>query len=48
VDNVAVYQVQSQNVSTSQSLSLGTHNIVLVSYNSQGQAFTGSRSITVH
>ena len=48
VDNVAVYQVQSQNVSTSLSLSLCTHNIVLVSYNSQGQAFTASRSITVH
>ena len=48
VDNVAVYQVASQQVNTSLTLSVGAHRIVLVSYNSHGQAFNATRTITVH
>lgn len=47
LDNVSVYQVDSQSVSTPIQASIGTHNLVLVSYNNKGQAFTASRTFTI-
>ncbi len=47
LDNTSVYQVASQTVSTSITAAAGSHNLVLVSYNSAGQAFTKSVTFTV-
>ncbi len=47
LDNNSVYQVASQTVSTSITAAVGTHNLVLVSYNSAGKAVTSSVNFTV-
>ena len=47
LDNISVYQVASQAVSTSLTAAVGTHNLVLVSYNNAGKAFTSSTTFTV-
>lgn len=47
LDNTSVYQVASQMVNTSITAANGTHNLVLVSYNNAGKAFTTSTTFTV-
>jgi len=47
LDNVSVYQTTSQQVSTPINAAAGNHHLVLVSYNSSGQAFTSSTNFTV-
>ena len=47
VDNQPVYKTSASSVNTSLSLSPGPHHIVPVSWNSTGQAFVASATITV-
>jgi hypothetical protein len=47
LDNVNVYQTTAATVSTPLTASSGSHRLVLVSYNNQGQAFTSTSTFTV-
>jgi FG-GAP-like repeat len=47
LDNTSVYQTTSQNVSTPITAGPGTHDLVLVSYDNTGKAYTSSVSFTV-
>ena len=47
LDNTSVYQTTSQNVSTPITAGNGTHDLVLVSYDNTGKAYTSSVSFTV-
>lgn len=47
VDNNAMYTVNAASLNTSLSLGGGSHNVVVVAWNSSGQAFTANETINV-
>jgi len=47
LDNNSVYETASPTVSTSLTIASGSHRLVLVSYNNEGQAFTSASTFTV-